>query len=108
MLSRFGLLYASRMSTQIQEIVASRVREARDSLGLTQAELAERIGLTWHTISQWERAKKFPSVPQIVQLAELSGRDPDWFLRPAVAKVSPEEALEVLHAYVRENRNERG
>jgi len=40
------------------------MRQARDRLGLTQAELAEKVGVTQVTISNWEKGKSTPEGEQ--------------------------------------------
>jgi transcriptional regulator with XRE-family HTH domain len=91
----------------IQNVVAGRVKQARKGLGLTQAQLAERMGTTWHSVSRWERAIKYPTVEEIVLLAELSGRSPDWFLRAEDApRVTPRDALEILQRHFDETKGD--
>ena len=41
-------------------MTATDIKAFRDALGLTQEELAERIGVTHSAISQWESGKKKP------------------------------------------------
>ena len=49
------------------------LKAARVNKCYTQAEAAKLIGVTEDTISNWERAKSFPSVPQIVKIEEVYG-----------------------------------
>jgi transcriptional regulator with XRE-family HTH domain len=84
----------------IQDVVAAKVREARNGAGLTQSQLAEKLGTTWHTISRWERRVKLPTIEEIALLGEVTGRDPDWFLRATdTVGVTPRDALEVLRRH---------
>lgn len=48
-----------------------RVLNLRKKLGLTQQELAERLGVTQATVNRWEREKKHPSPLAEHLLAEL-------------------------------------
>ena len=41
--------------------VGSRLREQREGLGITQEELAERLGKTRNTVGAWERGDQYPS-----------------------------------------------
>jgi superfamily II DNA or RNA helicase/DNA-binding XRE family transcriptional regulator len=50
---------------------ASRVRELREVLGLTQAQLAERLGVSFVTINRWERGHVRPSDLALDRLADL-------------------------------------
>lgn len=47
-----------------------RIKEARKRAGLTQAELAERIGTTMQNISQYERSIRSPRIGTIKKIAE--------------------------------------
>jgi transcriptional regulator with XRE-family HTH domain len=54
---------------RFMETVASNVRSNRERLGLTQAQLADRMGTKQPVISQLERSKQAPSVTFLVRLA---------------------------------------
>ena len=45
----------------------------RKQLGMTQAELAARIGVTDKAVSRWERDKGFPDLTLLIPLAEALG-----------------------------------
>ncbi len=47
------------------------MRQARDRLGLTQAELAEKVGVTQVTISNWEKGKSTPEGEQRARVEEV-------------------------------------
>lgn len=51
--------------------LGKKIRAHRDELGLTQAELAEKLGLTYSSVSQWESGRATPRTPILRQLAEL-------------------------------------
>lgn len=51
--------------------LGKKIRAHRDELGLTQAELADRLGLTYSSVSQWESGRATPRTPILRQLAEL-------------------------------------
>src|SRR5690554_51229 len=52
---------------------------ARDSLGLTQTELASRIGVKQGTISKYEAGLLEPPEEFVSELAESLGFNPDFF-----------------------------
>jgi transcriptional regulator with XRE-family HTH domain len=58
---------AERLAVQLARTIARR----RSALGLSQAELAERLDLAPKTISGLERAKHLPSLVTVVRLAEV-------------------------------------
>lgn len=51
--------------------LAENIREYRKSMGLTQEQLAERLGITLGTVSKWERGGSEPDLGYLMDLAEL-------------------------------------
>lgn len=51
--------------------LGKKIRKHRNDLGFTQAELAEKLGLTYSSVSQWESGRAIPRTPVLRQLAEL-------------------------------------
>lgn len=51
--------------------LAENIREYRKSMGLTQEQLAERLGITLGTVSKWERGSSEPDLGYLMDLAEL-------------------------------------
>ena len=51
--------------------LAQNIREYRKGLGLTQEQLAERLGITLGTVSKWERSESEPDLGFIMDLAGL-------------------------------------
>ena len=49
------------------------IREFREKKGLTQAELAEKIGVSSKTISKWETSKGLPDISLLQPLAQALG-----------------------------------
>ncbi len=49
----------------------SMIQEMRKEAGMTQAELAERMGVTDKAVSKWERDISFPDINTIPKLAEI-------------------------------------
>lgn len=49
------------------------IRERRNRLGMSQAELAERIGVNQTAVSQWERGVITPTLNKARKLAETLG-----------------------------------
>ena len=48
-----------------------RIKEYREEFGLTQGELAEKIGNVQRNISNWENGKSEPDCESIVKLAQF-------------------------------------
>lgn len=55
------------------EQLANRLKERRTELGLTQAELAERVGVTRKTVNTVENRVFTPSTLLALKLAEVLG-----------------------------------
>ena len=51
--------------------LAKNIRRYRKSLGFTQEQLAERLGITLGAVSKWERGSSEPDLSYIMDLAEL-------------------------------------
>lgn len=47
------------------------IKELRKKAALTQAELAEAVGVTQSTVSQWESGKAVPDTLKLPKLAEV-------------------------------------
>ena len=54
-------------------ITGSTIRFLRESRKLTQAELADRIGVSSKTVSKWETAKGLPDISLLQPLAQVLG-----------------------------------
>ena len=49
----------------------SKIRQLRDARGMTQQTLAEAVGVTQATVSDWENGKMKPDLVRAVKLADL-------------------------------------
>jgi len=49
------------------------IKQLREKCGMTQAELAERIGVSDKTVSKWETAKGLPDISLLQPLAQALG-----------------------------------
>ena len=54
-------------------VTGGAIRNLRESRNLTQAELAEQIGVSSKTVSKWETAKGLPDITLLQPLAEALG-----------------------------------
>ena len=46
------------------------IRELRKAAGLTQSQLAEKVGVAQATVAEWERGDYFPSAQKLPSIAE--------------------------------------
>lgn len=59
----------SVMQTHLATTIGERTRSARKKLGLTQADAAEKIGISTEFYARIERGGTMPSVPTLVEIA---------------------------------------
>lgn len=62
-----------------------RIAKLRKQKGLTQARLAEIIGVEQPTIQRWEKGKREPDLAQLFALAEALDVEPSALLDPTIA-----------------------
>jgi transcriptional regulator with XRE-family HTH domain len=56
-----------------KEVFAKNLRKYMESRGITQKELAEKIGVSAPTMNDWLQAKKYPRIDKIEKLADYFG-----------------------------------
>ena len=66
--------------------LGERLRLYRRRIGLTQAELADRIGVSFQAVSGWERGSALPDIENLCRLSEVFGVSLDSMMK----KGSPE------------------
>lgn len=67
--------------------LASRIKEQRALLGLSQEDLAERIFVSRQTISNWETDKTYPDVQSLLLLSNLFGVSIDSLIKGDVEEM---------------------
>lgn len=82
-----------------------RIKQLREERGLTQAELAKRLGITRSSVNAWEMGISVPSTQYIVELAEMFKVSTDYLLGvDATATIDvgglTEEDVRLLHEVV--------
>ena len=65
----------------VDQAIANRFYEYRKKSGLSQEELAARLGISRQSVSKWENGSSDPNTSNLIALAKLY-------------KISPEELLE--------------
>lgn len=77
----------------VYEVVAKRIKTARVKAGLTQQDVAERLGVTGANYSMIESGKVKLSLDYLVQLARLYEQPITWFLGIPDELTADERAL---------------
>ena len=55
----------------VNSLLAVNISEKRKKMGLTQEELAEKLGVTFQAVSKWETAKAAPDISFLPELADI-------------------------------------
>lgn len=53
------------------EVRAMNIRPLREQHGMTQEDLAKRLGVKYPAVSKWERGMAYPSMNTVIKMAEL-------------------------------------
>lgn len=56
--------------------MGEKIRELRETRGLSQSDLAEALGVNQSTISNWERGKMEPTIYNVRRIADALGVEP--------------------------------
>lgn len=67
-----------------REEMGDRIRQAREAVGLSQAELAERVAVSQPTVWEWENNQSQPKRFRVKRIAKALGRDSEWIERGSV------------------------
>lgn len=65
---------------ELRKQFGGRVRMMRQLLGLTQADLAKKIGVTNQAIATYEKGKREPSFRNLIKLSGVLNVTTDWLL----------------------------
>lgn len=70
---------------------SERLTGLRKKSGMSQEQLAEKLGLTRQTVSKWENGQSTPELAYVAQLSELFGVTTDYLIK-GMQNVSAEES----------------
>lgn len=71
----------------MEQTLGKRIQLCRKSLGLTQDQLAEKLGVTAQAVSKWENDQSCPDITMLPKLAETFGTTTDALLGRQAEKV---------------------
>ena len=57
-----------------------KIKSLREHFGMSQVQLAERLGVTKSAVNAWENGTNSPSISYIVKLAQIFGISTDYLL----------------------------
>ena len=70
-----------------EKLIGIRIMQRRKALGISQEELAERVGLSKNHISNIECGKSMPTTRFILRICDILGETPDYYL---IGKITEE------------------
>ena len=72
------------------------IRHLRRENGLTQAKLAEKVGVTDKAVSKWERDVSYPDISLFPSLADVLGVTTDDLLRECIDDRTPSRLVQIF------------
>lgn len=90
--------------------IGDRIIEARETAGLSTAQLAEHLGIRTATMTNWERNKSQPRGNRLITIAGFLNVSPTWLLTGYGEDPGTEtdDEIAVIHANLVELRNQLG
>ena len=76
--------------------LGTKIRSLRQSTGMTQAVLADQLGVTDKAVSKWERDASYPDVSLFPHLADLLGVTIDDLLRGDIDEENPSRLIQIF------------
>ncbi|WP_229743981.1 helix-turn-helix transcriptional regulator, partial [Aliidongia dinghuensis] len=89
-----GVNFPRRITTEISYRLGRRIKVLRESAGLTQTELASRLGKGTSSISQIERGLVLPSISTVEAIANAVGCGIDQVFSPEIRAAAGAAAAE--------------
>ena len=80
------------------------IKKYRTEMNLSQEELAEKIFVTWQSISNWENGKTYPDIHSLLLLSSLFGISLDQLVKgdiEVMKEVIQKEEIEKMNRYGR-------
>lgn len=85
--------------TEGSKIIGENIKAARQIRGLSQRELAEKIGIAFQNLSVWENGKGAPSAKYLVKLSEILSVSLDQLTSKDAIFARTERALSGLNQF---------
>ena len=92
--------------------IADRILYLRKSKGISQEELADKVGVSRQAVSKWESEQSMPDVEKIIIMSDYFNVTTDYILKGIEVELehtdSPAEALEITLDHSAETVKETG
>ena len=76
--------------------LSERLKELRKQAGLTQVELAGKLGIVQSSYADWERGKKKPTQANLVKIAQILNVSVDYLVGNSEEKTDELDNIELL------------
>lgn len=76
--------------------IADRIQKLRKSRGISQEELADRIGVSRQAVSKWESAQSVPDLEKIILLSDYFETTTDYLLKGTAPALEPEKRYSAM------------
>lgn len=86
----------TRTDSELGKVLGLAIAKQRHQAGLTQAQVAEHLGISDDAISRMERGGIMPTVTRLVQLAEIFDCEASSFLQDTSPLVS-DQTQRIIH-----------
>lgn len=77
------------------------ITELRKEKGMTQAQLAEKMGVTDKAVSKWERDLSCPDIGSVPKLAEILGVTVDQLMQSEKSSPNNKQAQDIIALILR-------
>lgn len=84
--------------------LSEKILSLRTQLGLSQEDLAEKLGVSRQSVSKWETGQSVPDLDKLIKLADLFGISVDELVREE-ERPQPPEPPQPQVVYVKEKRS---
>lgn len=81
--------------------MGSRIRMAREAMGLSQSELAEMIGLSIESVSRAERGTTLPTALTLLKMCDALGLDLEHLVRGGASSVLAKSHRPIVERVIR-------
>ena len=79
---REELLFLGQQITEVKRMtIADRIQSLRKSKGMSQEELADRVGVSRQAVSKWESEQATPDLDKIVIMSDIFEVTTDYLLK---------------------------
>lgn len=82
------------------EEIGKKIKEARETIGLSQKDLGIALGLSDKAVSAYEAARTIPPLETLVRIAEELNKPIDYFINPNASDFKVETQLATMESTV--------